>query len=227
MKLIFAEDDAQIAQAVVRALERDGFKSEWVSRGDQADQALRHGGFDLAILDVGLPGVDGIQVLRHLRDRGDEMPVLLLTARDDVQDRVAGLDAGADDYLVKPFAMTELLARLRALMRRGRTAPKRVQGLSVGRLSQRQDEDSIRLDGELIDLSPREAGVLSVLLRRSGRVASKSVILQELANVDDSALDLNDSAVEVIVHRLRRKLTASGVEIHTVRGFGYFLKATQ
>jgi DNA-binding response OmpR family regulator len=224
MKLLFAEDDAQIAGAVLRAFERAGLHARWVTRGDDADAALSAGPrFDAAVLDIGLPGRDGIDVLRRLRARGDGLPVLLLTARDEVADRVLGLDAGADDYLVKPFDMVELEARVRALLRRGRGAPG-PQPVRLGRLSLRPDEASPRLDDVPVELSPREAGVLAILLRRAGRVVGKPLVLQELAAGDPSAMDLPDAAVEVIVHRLRRKLEGSGVEIDTVRGFGYLLK---
>jgi DNA-binding response OmpR family regulator len=226
MKLLLAEDDAQIARAILRAFEREGLQTEWVTRGDAADEALRAPRFDLAVLDVGLPALDGLEVLRLLRARQSRMPVLLLTARDEIHDRVLGLDAGADDYLVKPFDMLELEARVRALLRRGQQSSAAPGGLRMGRLTQQDGEVAVRLDGELLELSPREAGVLSALLRRAGRVVSKSMVLQELASTDSSAMDLSDSTVEVIVHRLRPKLEGSGVEISTVRGFGYLLRST-
>jgi two-component system OmpR family response regulator len=225
MKLLLAEDDAPIARAILRAFEREGLQTAWVTRGDAADDALRATPFDLAVLDVGLPALDGIEVLRRLRTRQNPMPVLLLTARDEIQDRVLGLDAGADDYLVKPFDMLELEARVRALLRRGQPPAATPSVLRMGRLTQHEGEEAVRLDGELLELSPREAGVLAVLLRRAGRVVSKSIVLQELASSDSSAMDLSDSAVEVIVHRLRRKLEGNGIEISTVRGFGYLLRS--
>jgi two-component system OmpR family response regulator/two-component system response regulator TctD len=225
MKLLLAEDDAPIARAILRAFEREGLQTAWVTRGDAADEALRAAPFDLAVLDVGLPSLDGIEVLRRLRARRSRMPVLLLTARDEVQDRVLGLDAGADDYLVKPFDMLELEARVRALLRRGQPPAAAPSVLRMGRLTQHEGEEAVRLDGELLELSPREAGVLAVLLRRAGRVVSKSIVLQELASSDSSAMDLSDSTVEVIVHRLRRKLEGNGIEISTVRGFGYLLRS--
>ncbi|MCX7230417.1 MAG: response regulator transcription factor [Burkholderiales bacterium] len=225
MKVLLAEDDPQIGGAVLRAFDRAGLAMQWVERGDEADVLLAGGGaFDAAVLDIGLPGRDGIDVLRRLRGRGDPLPVLLLTARDEVSDRVLGLDAGADDYLVKPFDMVELEARVRALLRRGRVAAQPAPA-RLGRLSLHADEAAPRLDEAPMELSPREAGVLSVLLRRAGRVAGKPAVLQELAAADPSAMDLSDAAVEVIVHRLRRKLEGSGAEIHTVRGFGYMLRA--
>ncbi len=228
-RLLLAEDDPQIARALVRAFERGRILTEWFADGTAADAALaaRDARFDAAVLDIGLPGRDGIDVLRRLRERGDTLPVLLLTARDDTADRVYGLDAGADDYLIKPFEMGELEARVRALLRRRRhdaSEPGSSGGLRHGRYSQAPGEEGLRLDGELMELTPREAGVLAALLRRAGRIASKSVVLQDLALADPSAMDLNDSAIEVIVHRLRRKIEGSGIEIHTVRGFGYLLR---
>ena len=222
--VLFAEDDPQIAGPVMRAFERAGLRARWVTRGDDAQAALAAGAFDAAVLDIGLPGRDGLEVLRGLRERGDPLPVLLLTARDEVGDRVRGLDAGADDYLVKPFDMVELEARVRALLRRGRVAGG-PPAPRLGRLSLRGDETVPRLDDLPLELSPREAGVLAILLRRAGRVVGKPVVLQELAAADSSAMDLSDAAVEVMVHRLRRKLEGSGAEIHTVGGFGYLLRA--
>ena len=223
MKVLLAEDDAQIAAPILRAFERAGFQTEWLTRGDEADRALETGKHDAAVLDIGLPGRDGLAVLRRLRERGDRLPVLLLTARDEVSDRVTGLDAGADDYLVKPFDMVELEARVRALLRRGRNAA--AMDLRLGRLMLRAGEAVPRCDGQPLDVSRREAAVLAILMRRLGRVVSKPVVLEALAIEDPSAMELSDAAVEVIVHRLRRKLEGSGVEIHTLRGFGYLLRA--
>ncbi|MGE0800456.1 MAG: response regulator transcription factor [Lautropia sp.] len=225
MKVLLVEDDPPIARAILRAFERAGLQVEWLAHGDAADATLAGpAAFDALVLDIGLPGRDGFDVLRRLRARGDPLPVLLLTAREELSDRVLGLDSGADDYLVKPFELAELEARVRALLRRGHGTRAQPAPLRLGRLVQQPGEAGVRLDGTLLDLSPREAGVLGVLLRRAGRVVSKTVVLQELALGDSSVLDLSDPAVEVIVHRLRRKLEASDVEIHTVRGFGYLLR---
>ena len=228
-RLLLAEDDPQIARALIRAFERGRIVTEWFANGSQADAALAAPGarFDAAVLDIGLPGRDGIDVLRRIRERGDPLPVLLLTARDDTADRIFGLDAGADDYLAKPFEMSELEARVRALLRRGSYNAGETDGattLRYGRFSQTEGEEGLRLDGQPMELTPREAGVLAALLRRAGRIASKSVVLQDLALADPSAMDLNDSAIEVLVHRLRRKIDGCGIEIHTVRGFGYLLR---
>lgn len=228
-RLLLAEDDPQIARALIRAFERGRIVTEWFANGSEADAALAAPGarFDAAVLDIGLPGRDGIDLLRRIRERGSPLPVLLLTARDDTADRIYGLDAGADDYLAKPFEMSELEARVRALLRRGRYNAGETDGattLRYGRFSQVEGEEGLRLDGQPMELTPREAGVLAALLRRAGRIASKSVVLQDLALADPSAMDLNDSAIEVLVHRLRRKIDGCGIEIHTVRGFGYLLR---
>ena len=224
MKLLLAEDDTQIAQALVRVLGRSGHEVRWFPRGDDAEAALRSDTFAAAVLDIGLPMLDGLEILRSLRERGDPLPVMLLTARDQARDRVLGLDSGADDYLVKPFELIEFEARVRALLRRGSVTAARASTLRFGRLSQLAGERPVLIDGKPMSLSPREAGVLEVLLHRAGRVVSKSLVLQELSSRDASAMDLSDAAVEVIVHRIRRKLDGSGVQIHTVRGFGYLLK---
>ncbi len=224
MRLLLAEDDTQIAQALVRVLGRAGHEVRWFPRGDDAAEALRVDAFDAAVLDIGLPVLDGLEILRSLRERGDPIPVLLLTARDAARDRVLGLDSGADDYLVKPFDVPEFEARIRALLRRRSANASKASTIRLGRLSQMAGERAVLIDGKPMSLSPREAGVLEVLLHRAGRVASKSTVLEELAARDPSAMDLSDAAVEVIVHRLRRKLEGSGARIHTIRGFGYLLK---
>lgn len=224
MRLLLAEDDTQIAQALIRVLGRAGYEVRWFPRGDDAAEALRVDAFDAAVLDIGLPVLDGLEILRSLRERGDPIPVLLLTARDAARDRVLGLDSGADDYLVKPFDVPEFEARIRALLRRRNVNASKASTIRLGRLSQMAGERAVLIDGKPMSLSPREAGVLEVLLHRAGRVASKSTVLQELAARDPSAMDLSDASVEVIVHRLRRKLDGSGAEIHTIRGFGYLLK---
>jgi two-component system, OmpR family, response regulator len=190
-----------------------------MSRGEDAVFAARQERFDMVILDVGLPGIDGFEVLRRLRASGDRVPVLVLTARDALDDRVHGLDLGADDYMAKPFAMPELAARVRALVRRSQaqTGPKVVHGpLMLDTLARRA-----QLNGEPFDLAAREWAVLEVLLARVEKIVSKESIIQAVANWGE---ELTPNAIEVYVSRLRAKLEPSGIRIRTVRGFGYMLE---
>ena len=191
----------------------------WTSspRGEDADNALALGIYDLAVLDIGLPGLSGLDVLRRLRARKSTMPVLMLTAMDALEDRVRGLDLGADDYLAKPFDLPELEARVRALLRRGsNSTPYLEHGLlrfdTVGR--------RVFYDKRPLELSPRELAVLELLLMRAGRVVSKEQLVNHLYGWDD---DVGDNAIEVNVYRLRKKLEPLGCEIRTVRGMGYLM----
>jgi two-component system OmpR family response regulator len=190
-----------------------------MARGEEAVLGARQERFDMIILDVGLPGIDGFEVLRRLRSAGQKIPVLVLTARDALDDRVRGLDLGADDYMAKPFAMPELAARVRALVRRSQaqTGPKIVHGpLVLDTLARRA-----YLDGDALDLAAREWAVLEVLLARIEKIVSKESIIQAMASWGE---ELTPNAIEVYVSRLRAKLEPSGVRIRTVRGFGYMLE---
>lgn len=219
MRFLIAEDDATLADAVSQALRQQAFTVDTASSGTLALHALRQEHFDLVILDIGLPGLDGFEVLRRTRAGGSRIPVLVLTARDAVEDRVQGLDLGADDYMVKPFALTELVARVRALLRRGASAATRVVHgpLEIDKPGQRA-----WLNGEPLELSPREWTVLQALLHRVERVVTKELIIQEIAGWNG---DLTLNAVEVYVSRLRAKLEPAGIRIRTVRGFGYMMEA--
>jgi two-component system OmpR family response regulator len=220
MRFLIAEDDATLADAVSQALRQQAFTVDIASSGAVALHALRQEHFDLVILDIGLPGVDGFEVLRRARAGGCRIPVLVLTARDAVEDRVQGLDLGADDYMVKPFALTELIARVRALLRRGASAAasRVVHGpLEIDKAAQRA-----WLCGEPLELSPREWTVLEALLQRVERVVTKELIIQEIAGWNG---ELTLNAVEVYVSRLRAKLEPAGIRIRTVRGFGYMIEA--
>lgn len=219
MRFLIAEDDATLADAVSQALRQQAFTVDTASSGTLALHALRQEHFDLVILDIGLPGLDGFEVLRRTRAGGSRIPVLVLTARDAVEDRVQGLDLGADDYMVKPFALTELVARVRALLRRGASAATRVVHgpLEIDKAGQRA-----WLNGEPLELSPREWTVLQALLHRVERVVTKELIIQEIAGWNG---DLTLNAVEVYVSRLRAKLEPAGIRIRTVRGFGYMMEA--
>jgi len=219
MRIMIVEDDAVLARGVARILESEGYAVDVVARGEQAILAAEQERFDLVILDVGLPGMDGFEVLRRLRAQAERVPVLLLTARDAVDDRVHGLDLGADDYVAKPFAMSELAARVRALIRRSQAqaGPKVVHGpLLLDTVARRAF-----LNGEPLELAGREWAVLEVLLAKVERVVSKEAIIQAVANWGE---ELSLNAIEVYVSRLRAKLEPAGIRIRTVRGFGYMLE---
>lgn len=219
VRILIVEDDAALASGIARILEGEGHAVDVVTKGEQALFAARQERFDMLILDVGLPGIDGFEVLRRLRATGDRTPVLVLTARDALDDRVRGLDIGADDYMAKPFAMPELAARVRALVRRSQaqTGPKIMHGpLMLDTIARRA-----QLNGEPLDLAAREWAVLEVLLARVEKIVSKESIIQAVASWGE---ELTLNAIEVYVSRLRAKLEPAGVSIRTVRGFGYMLE---
>ena len=214
MRVLLAEDDAMIGAAVRDRLRGQGFAVDWVRDGRAADTALGGEVYDLLLLDLGLPGREGLAVLKSLRERGSTLPVVILTARDAVDDRVAGLDAGADDYVVKPFDLKELEARLRAVLRR-----RAGHGSSViehGRLSLDLVSHELRRDGALVPLSPREFALLHALLERPGRVLSRAQLEERLYGWGE---EVGSNVVEVHIHSLRRKLGAE--LIRNVRGVGY------
>jgi two-component system OmpR family response regulator len=221
MRILLAEDDPTLAYGLQCTLRESGYAVDWVKNGDEADAGLEGDGFDLLILDIRLPKLSGLEVLRRLRARNSRVPVLLLTALDSVTDRVRGLDAGADDYLAKPFQLAELNARVRALIRRGMSgAPTLIRH---GRLRFDQVGRVAQLDGERLDLSARELSVLELLLQRQGRLVHKSQLVEHMCEWDE---EVSMNAIEVYVHRLRKKLEPGGVKISTVRGVGYCLEAS-
>ena len=216
MKLLLVEDDAMIGRALLDALRGEGYAVNWVRDGDAADTSLATETYDCVLLDLGLPKKDGLSVLRNLRARGSAMPVLVATARDAVYDRVAGLDAGADDYIAKPFDVDELHARIRALIRRsaGRADPLIAhKGLTLNPATR-----EATLNGQSLQLSAREWAVLEPMLQRPGAVFSRAQLEEKLYGWKD---DVSSNAVEVYVHGLRKKLGAEFIK--TVRGLGYVI----
>ena len=213
------EDNAALAANVAAAFRAKGYAVDLVGDGEEADAALHQPDYDLVILDLGLPSLDGLEVLKRLRHRRSRVPVLVLTARDALRDRVEGLNLGADDYLPKPFALEELEARAGALIRRGVGGAPAV--IEHGRLTLDTAGRQVRVDGEPVDLPRRELNLLEVLLARRGQVVPKEAILEKLFGMDE---EVGLNAVEIYVHRLRKRLEPAGVRIRTVRGLGYLLE---
>jgi DNA-binding response OmpR family regulator len=220
MRLLVVEDNTELAGVISAGLGRAGFSVDRVERADDASAALRGVTYDAVVLDLGLPDRDGLHVLQGTRRAGRTTPILILTARDAVEDRVAGLNAGADDYLVKPFEMSELVARLRALLRRPGAALGIV--LQISNISLDTVGREARVAGAPITLSRRELALLEMLMRRSGHVVPRDSLIDGLYAFGE---EIASNALEVHVHRLRRKLGDAGAtaEIHTVRGVGYIM----
>ena len=220
MRILIAEDDQVLADGLLRTLRGTGAAVDHVTSGSEADAALMtNTEFDLLILDLGLPRLHGIEVLKRLRGRGSALPVLILTAADSVEERVRGLDLGADDYMAKPFALQELEARVRALVRR-------VSGVASGLirhgpLTYDQAGRVASIDGKMVELSARELGLLEVLLQRAGRLVSKDQLVDRLCEWGE---EVSNNAIEVYIHRLRKKIEKGPIRIATVRGLGYCLE---
>ena len=220
MRILVVEDDALVADAIRRGLGEAGYAVDHVDSAERAGTALGTESFDLAVVDIGLPGADGLTLLQRMRRGGTAVPVLILTARDALADRVSALDLGADDYLVKPFALPELVARSRALIRRSRSAAS--AELVIGALRLDLAARRAEVDGTAVSLTRREWAVLECLALNIGRVVAKDRLLQAIANWDE---DIGANAIEVYVSRLRTKL-GGAAPIRTVRGLGYRLDDT-
>lgn len=219
MRLLLVEDDVMVASGIKLGLTDAGYTVDWVGSAERAEQALDKDSFDAAILDIGLPGADGLELTRRVRSRGLSMPVLILTARDALSDRVQGLDLGADDYMVKPFELPELLARLRALLRRSQAATTAV--LSIGTLEMDTAQRRATLAGQPLELGPREWTVLEYMLLQAPKPAAKDKLLAALTGWDK---EITPNAIEVYVSRLRGKLEPAGIRLRAIRGFGYRLE---
>jgi two-component system OmpR family response regulator len=219
MRILVVEDDAVLADALTEMLCAAGYVVDALDNGSAADHALITQVYDLVILDLGLPKMDGFEVLQKIRRRKNTVPVLILTARDGLADRVKGLDLGADDYLTKPFHGTELEARVRAVIRR--TQGNAGGEITLGPLVLDTVGHRVLLKGELLEFSARELAVLETLMLRAGRVVSKDQLMQNLYAWDR---DVGPNAIEVYMHRIRRKLDCAEISIRTVRGLGYLLE---
>ena len=215
MRILVVEDDSLLADGLTSALTRTGHAVVQAHSGRHADTLLTAEEYDLIVLDIGLPDIDGFEVLRRLRSRKSAANVLVLTARDAVEDRVHGLDLGADDYLTKPFSVSEFEARVRALLRRGQAPPA---GWSIAGLTADAAAKRITVHEKPVDLTPREWSLLELFLTRPRRVLSKEQIAESLFSLEEH---LSPNAIEVHVSRLRTKIEPAGVRIRTVRGFGY------
>ncbi|AIY42921.1 Two-component system response regulator QseB [Collimonas arenae] len=216
MRLLLVEDDLMVGEAVRKGLRQDGFAVDWVQDGVAALSALAQEDYQLLLLDLGLPKKNGLEVLKSLRAGANQIPVLILTARDAISDRVAGLDAGADDYLVKPFDLEELAARIRALLRRqsGRAEPL----IELGQLTLNPATHEVTLEGRQVNLSAREFALLRAFLDRPGVVLSRAQLEEKMYGWDDS---IESNAVEVYIHALRKKLGSNFIK--NVRGIGYMV----
>lgn len=221
MRIAIIEDNETLANAIAYRLRDRGHAADVLHDGDAADAFLAQDGADLVVLDINLPGRSGMDVLQSLRARGDGTPVILLTARSDLSDRVAGLDMGADDYLVKPFEMDELEARIRALSRRKDLDYGARE--TIGRLEFDRISRQVTVGDRIVDIPRRELAVLECLLERRGRLVSKSQLTDHVYGI---GANVDDTAVEPHVSRLRRRLVDHGISIKTARGLGYMLEVT-
>lgn len=219
MRILVVEDDEVLGEAIVQRIQRQGHGVDLAQNGAEADAILQHQEYDFIILDLNLPKMNGEQVLKKARKRGTSTPVLVLTARGQVEDRIELLDLGADDYLTKPFDFGELEARCRALLRRFRGQAENV--IRYGNLSLDRNACSVSIDDQTVDIKQREFRLLEIFLTNTGKVMSKDELLDRLCNFDEAP---SPNAVELYVGRLRKKLQQSDIEIRTLRGLGYLLE---
>lgn len=219
MRLLVVEDDKILAEGLQAALTQAGYAVDHAANGETANAFLQQTAYDLVVLDLGLPRLDGFEVLKRLRSRGDSAAVMILTAQDAIESRVKGLDLGADDYLIKPINLIELEARVRALIRRGKMGVN--TSLQCGDLIFNAADKTASCGDQDLLLSTRELALLEILMHKKNKVVSKEQVLESLCNWDD---ELGDNAVEVYIHRLRKKIVPANVQIRTVRGLGYLLE---
>lgn len=216
MKILIVEDDRVLADGLMRAMRQAGHTADRTNNGREADIILSGQSYDLVILDLGLPFMDGVQILKRLRKRGNRTPVLILTARDDMEERISGLDAGADDYITKPFNLGEVEARVRVLLRRGQCGG--TNEICLGSLSVDTAGKKATIGGRALEVSARELCILEVLLRNIGHVVSKRQLLEKMYGWDE---EVSENAIEVFIHRLRKKMDGAEVSIRNIRGLGY------
>jgi len=218
VRILIVEDDEVLSDGLCHSMRQSGHAVDCVGNGKDAVHILQGELYDLVVLDLGLPKLDGFSVLRQLRAHNQNVPVIILTAREGVDDRVKGLDLGADDYMTKPFSLPELEARVRALLRRGQCGAN--PQIAYGALAYDSVGHRVTLNGERLELTSREIGVLEILLTRAGRVVSKDQLIEHLYSYDEEA---SGNAIEVYIHRVRKKIEAAGVTIRTIRGLGYLM----
>lgn len=225
MKILLVEDTPDLAEAIAERLRADGHAVDWLTDGEQANKLLSYQDYSLVILDLGLPKLDGMRVLERLRERKNKTPVMILTARSGIDDRVNALDLGADDYLIKPVDLRELSARCRALIRRNNGEVASL--VSYGNLSFNRGSATLLVNNTEVDLPKRELSILDLLLSYQGRALSKSQIADQLCSFDDIDEQPSDNAIELYIARLRKKIAASNVRIKTLRGIGYMIYVEQ
>lgn len=218
MKILLVEDDDLVADSLARVLRDSGYVLDWSSDGEHAEMAVKTEDYDLIVLDLGLPELDGLEFLKRIRSRKISVPVLILTARDSYEERIEGLDCGANDYVTKPFHLGELEARIRALLRLGCGNATNVE---LGELTFDTVKRVLRKGDELIDLSPREYAVLEILIHNLGSLVTKQKMASLLSDWDGS---VTFNAVDIIIHRLRKKLEPYGLKLQTIRGLGFLVE---